>query len=38
MIHPMKRADSKYGFAAEDDCNGEEARQAGRDRCEVAAG
>jgi hypothetical protein len=35
---PMKWSDSKYGFATEEDCNGEEATQAGRDRCEVAAG
>ena len=34
---PMKWSDSKYGIAIEEDCNGEEA-QAGRDRCEVAAG
>ena len=34
---PMKWSDSKYGFATEEDCNGEEA-QTGRDRCEVAAG
>jgi ATP dependent DNA ligase-like protein/WD40 domain-containing protein len=34
---PMKCSDSRYGFATEEDCNGEEA-QAGRDRCEVAAG
>ena len=35
---PMKWSDSKYGFAIEEDCNGEEETQAGRDRCEVAAG
>ena len=34
---PMKWSDSKYGIAIEEDCHGEEA-QAGRDRCEVAAG
>ena len=33
---PMKWSDSKYGFATEEDWNGEEA-QTGRDRCEVAA-
>ena len=35
---PMKWSDSKYGFAIEEDCNGEEETQTGRDRCEVAAG
>jgi hypothetical protein len=35
---PMKWSDSRYGFAIEEDCNGEEETQAGRDRCEVAAG
>ena len=35
---PMKWSDSKYGFAIEEDCNGEEETQARRDRCEVAAG
>jgi biotin operon repressor len=35
---PMKWSDSKYGFAIEEDCNGEEETQAGRDRCEVASG
>jgi hypothetical protein len=34
----MKWSDSRYGFAIEEDCNGEEETQAGRDRCEVAAG
>src|SRR6476646_6057198 len=34
---PMKWSDSRYGFATEEDWNGEEA-QTGRDRCEVAAG
>jgi hypothetical protein len=31
----MKWSDSKYGFAIEEDCNGEEETQPGRDRCEV---
>jgi len=35
---PMKWSDSKYGFAIEEDCNGEEETQPGRDRCEVASG
>ena len=33
----MKWSDSKYGFATEEDCNGEET-QARRDRREFAAG
>jgi hypothetical protein len=28
----------EVGIAIEEDCNGEEEAQAGRDRCEVAAG